>query len=31
MNEYVQADIDKYNDMGITVVNSLDELLEVLN
>ena len=30
MNEYIQATINNYNDMGITVVNSLDELLEVL-
>ena len=31
LNEYVQAAIDTYNDMGVTIVNSLDELLEVLN
>lgn len=31
LSEYVQAAIDTYTDMGVTIVNSLDELLEVLN
>ena len=30
MNEYNKATIEKYNGMGVTIVNSLDELLEVL-